>query len=389
MPWQLDGTFLRVNPDYSESPSGELWGKDLKSTPSIKIIASRHDWHDHDLGQGIEECLNIDGLNAMRANLDMGGFKIINTVDGTNNTDYATFGQVAGDLEFDTGTRILSLLNNNGVLIDTVNIPSGTGGGGEGTVSSITIGAGLTGSANPITTTGNIALEFLGSGQSYTGGIQTIVVDNYGRVTQVIPGAFGDPPISIDQNFTDQVEVSSGNGTPGIILEATPSRAGVMTADMVTLLNSLAGGGMIPPIKLYGINKTPQAGLGTALTGWTDKTTETFVAADGWVDIISLTGSGLVEYCALVQEQIATLGLIDVAIVIDGVTDVWTADNLFDEGVTINDDGINLIGSVDASTTDLLALQQVKFNSEFRVAAISNQPNNSRLAGYIKWQKYT
>jgi hypothetical protein len=76
MGWQLDGTFLRINPDYSASASGALWYKDLSSTPPIKIVATRHDYHDNDLALGIQACLNLDGLNAMRADLNMAGYDL-------------------------------------------------------------------------------------------------------------------------------------------------------------------------------------------------------------------------------------------------------------------------------------------------------------------------
>ena len=72
MPWQPDGTFLRINPDYT----GNVWDKDQKA--DIKVIATRHDFHDQDLADGIARCLNIDGYNKMFADLDMNNYKIIN-----------------------------------------------------------------------------------------------------------------------------------------------------------------------------------------------------------------------------------------------------------------------------------------------------------------------
>jgi hypothetical protein len=80
MPWNLDGTFTRENGLDPQFKGQEVWQDDQKA--GIKVIASRHDFHDEDLAQGIEACLNLDGLNAMRADLDLGGFKIINAGDG-------------------------------------------------------------------------------------------------------------------------------------------------------------------------------------------------------------------------------------------------------------------------------------------------------------------
>ena len=69
MPWQIDGTFLRVTNNTTADPNGDLWNKDFAA--SIKIIATRHDVHDQDLADGIASCLNLDGLNTMRAILKM------------------------------------------------------------------------------------------------------------------------------------------------------------------------------------------------------------------------------------------------------------------------------------------------------------------------------
>ena len=73
MPWQADGNFLRTNNQFT---GAEVWEKDQQA--AIKIIASRHDYHDEDLAVGIENCLNLDGYNVMRADLDMGGFSVKN-----------------------------------------------------------------------------------------------------------------------------------------------------------------------------------------------------------------------------------------------------------------------------------------------------------------------
>lgn len=82
MPWKEDGTFERTNNQFS---GDEVWQEDQRA--GIKVIDSRHDFHDEDLAQGISQCLNIDGKNAMRAPLDMGGFDLINV--GTGEEDVA------------------------------------------------------------------------------------------------------------------------------------------------------------------------------------------------------------------------------------------------------------------------------------------------------------
>ena len=73
MPWQNTGNFLRTNNQFT---GVTVWEQDQQA--SIKIIASRHDFHDEDLATGIEQCLNVDGYNKMLAPLDMNGFEIVN-----------------------------------------------------------------------------------------------------------------------------------------------------------------------------------------------------------------------------------------------------------------------------------------------------------------------
>jgi hypothetical protein len=84
MPWKSDGTFVRINPDFE----GNVWQDDQEA--GIKVIATRHDFHDNDIAGGIADCLNLDGLNAMRADLNMGGFKIYNI--GTDGEDEVSDG---------------------------------------------------------------------------------------------------------------------------------------------------------------------------------------------------------------------------------------------------------------------------------------------------------
>jgi len=85
-PWKSDGTFERTNNQFD---GDDVWQEDQQA--GIKVIASRHDIHDEDLAQGIASCLNLDGLNAMRADLDLGGFKIINTGDGDEDVSDGIF----------------------------------------------------------------------------------------------------------------------------------------------------------------------------------------------------------------------------------------------------------------------------------------------------------
>ena len=76
----------------------------------------------------------------------------------------------AGDLWFDSMTHTLQYYDG------TATQSLSTGGGGAGTVTSVTTGSGLAG--GPITTTGTIALATVGTAGTYT----KVTTDQYGRV---------------------------------------------------------------------------------------------------------------------------------------------------------------------------------------------------------------
>ena len=234
MPWLGNGVFQRTNQDFS---GDTVWQQDQQA--GIKVIDSRHDFHDQDIAVGVESTLNLDGLNSMRADLKMATFKITGLGAAAGLTDAPNYGQVSGSMTFDDGLRTLDLFDRNGALIDTVTIPSGSGGGGEGTVSSISIGAGLTGAANPITTVGDIGLESIGTGQVYQGGISTMTLDDYGRVTQVTVGGFANTNLSKAITLTT-VKIISSTGTDTTLTAATTLQAGIMTRDQaVTVANAM------------------------------------------------------------------------------------------------------------------------------------------------------
>jgi hypothetical protein len=119
MPWQPNGTFVRQNTDFQGS---NVWQQDQQA--KIKIIASRHDFHDQDIALGIADCLNLDGLNAMREDLDMGNNKIINLQPSTGEGQIATFDQLIDSGTFNNGTRELTLHAPIGD-IPPITIPAG------------------------------------------------------------------------------------------------------------------------------------------------------------------------------------------------------------------------------------------------------------------------
>jgi len=90
MPWDAPlKKVVRKNTDFTGS---NVWLQDKQA--NIKIIAQRHDTHDEDLAQAISACLNIDGINAMRADLNMDNHKVVNMLPGTAGLDGVNWNQL-------------------------------------------------------------------------------------------------------------------------------------------------------------------------------------------------------------------------------------------------------------------------------------------------------
>ena len=289
MPWDVgQNKFIRTNDVGSTGQT--VWQDDKNNTPTpIKIRADRHDYHDQDVADGISDCLNLDGITTMRASLPMGNNKITTLAAGALGTDAATFGQVFDSMTFDTGTRILTLGRPTGADL-TATIPD-SGGGGGGTVISIDIGEGLSGTSDPITTSGDIRLATIGTLQTFSGGISSVTVDKHGRVTQVIEGAFANTNLGIGTRDGTQLEVTSSTGTNVLLPLASTAQAGIMSASDKTTLDGLSSGG-VPAILSNGT--TPS--LNTGMTASEIRTLIGAGTGDGDGDITSVTinaGAGL------------------------------------------------------------------------------------------------
>ncbi len=212
--WQPNGTVVRST-DGGVSGSN-VWQQDRNS--GTKIIAERHDTHDQNLAESIEDTLNLDGYNAMRADLQMANFKVSNLGSPSSNSDAATFGSTLGSASFDNVTRELTLTDRSGQLIADVNIPAGAAGG-DGTVTLVQGGDGITSSPpGGISSSGTLSLEDLGNGQTFDGLISQLIVDNYGRVTSatVSSGGIGETNLS-SEAFTNSVRINSSTGTNALI----------------------------------------------------------------------------------------------------------------------------------------------------------------------------
>lgn len=57
------------------------------------VLVSQHNPAMQDIGEALSNSLDRDGKGGMRANLNMGGYRITNAAPGTSNSDLATVGQ--------------------------------------------------------------------------------------------------------------------------------------------------------------------------------------------------------------------------------------------------------------------------------------------------------
>lgn len=72
MPWQPNGTFTRETP----VATGTVAWADTKTAGDVNITTTDHDFHDQDLAVGIQQSLNVNGLNAALADINFGGFRV-------------------------------------------------------------------------------------------------------------------------------------------------------------------------------------------------------------------------------------------------------------------------------------------------------------------------
>lgn len=99
MGWNGAGNFQRTNGSFS---GANVWDDDANA--GYDIVDTRHDTHDQDLAQGINNCLTKDGQNSPTANLPMAGFRHTSVADGSARNQYATVGQLQ-----DQGVQALSV----------------------------------------------------------------------------------------------------------------------------------------------------------------------------------------------------------------------------------------------------------------------------------------
>jgi hypothetical protein len=90
MPWDTPlKKFIRENGRFV---GPVVWNDD--AVADVDVDSLGHDTHDQDIADGITQTLNIDGINEMMADLDVGTFKLVNVVAGTVATDGINKGQL-------------------------------------------------------------------------------------------------------------------------------------------------------------------------------------------------------------------------------------------------------------------------------------------------------
>lgn len=234
-------TFIRTNGQFTGS---EIWQDDLEAQK--KIIALRHDTHDEDIAKGIAECLPKDGSEPMLNNFDLGGFISLNSGQaGTGELlQVPNYGQIVTSMSFDEPTRTLTLVRE-GMANMAVTIQSG----GDGIIiqqgiQQIFAGVGIQfengnemSEGNPIDTIS--ITDIAGVQGSYV--LPSLSVDAQGRIVVINDGS-ADIDLSAVPGTTNVSIDISGGGTSALILDATLSRAGVMTASQVADLENAAAG---------------------------------------------------------------------------------------------------------------------------------------------------
>lgn len=108
MPW-TGPNFIRHNEDYS---GANVWDDDANAAFLIESV--RHDFHDQDLAQGIDACINKNGANTPTANISWANFNITNLAYGVNNTDAAAYGQVPVSQSLNPTTNVLTTTLKDG-----------------------------------------------------------------------------------------------------------------------------------------------------------------------------------------------------------------------------------------------------------------------------------
>lgn len=124
MPWNGDGTFTQTVGPSPVFNGPDVWTQDANA--SILIESARHDYHDQDLADGINACLNKNGANSPTSNIDWGGFQITSLAAGGSPTAAANVAQTITAASLDPTSNLLTLTRAVGdVTVDLTSLVIG------------------------------------------------------------------------------------------------------------------------------------------------------------------------------------------------------------------------------------------------------------------------
>lgn len=257
MAWS-GGTYTRTNGTYS---GALVWTSDAAA--AVKIRADRHDTHDEDLADGINNCLTKDGQNSPTANISWGGFKITNLANGSAASDSAAYGQTITAFSFDSGTNVLTGTRSAGNL--TVDLSALSGGGGaptnaeyivgaaSGSLSAERVLAGVSGRTAVSFPAGQALVDLAASGVSAGSySLPTLTVDSYGRITGISSGSAGSGTVT---------SVSGSGGSTGFDLSGGPiTSTGTLTLSVSNAATARAAIGVTRTVSTSAPSGTPADG---------------------------------------------------------------------------------------------------------------------------------
>lgn len=275
MGWNGSGSVIRSNGTYTGT---NVWEQDKNA--AVKIVTSRHDAHDEDMADAIENTIAKDGQNAPTANLPMGGFKHTNVAVASARTDYARASQVQDSALIWGGTT--GGTANAQTLTLSPAITAYTTGARVRFIAGATNTAACTININSVganTIKKNLGSTDLAAGDIFTGGIYEIVYNGTNWV-------LADQASRITQDWTASGLTASGSMTVSSI-SVSYAKYAIIAPQLVfmTLHVSFTLGGT--PSTAVNV---PLPVAGAALTN--GQVAYSYISDGGVTGGISLIGSG-------------------------------------------------------------------------------------------------
>ena len=262
-------------------------------------MASRHDTHDKDLADGINDCIHKGGQNSATADISWGGYKITGLAAGTSATDAANYGQTITGASWDFATDVMTLTRAAGNItldltgavaitaIKATGTPSSTtflrGDGSWVTISASTAWGSITGTLSSQTDLQNALNAKAASSHSHT--VSDISASGTPDSTTYLrgDGSWAAPPSGGGGGGT-VTSVAVANAT-GITWSGSPiTGSGTLTPTLSSNLQSWSG--IAPSAKADVASPTftgtPAAPTAAAATNTTQIATTAYVKSQGY-----------------------------------------------------------------------------------------------------------